>query len=649
MATSGLSNLGEDALKNVHQSVYNSLITYDDTVRSKLNSDIEILANKINSRGKIVLDTNSAINTTIVNQITKQGIREDVARMQIGGSYISGNNDIVDETLAETGSSATIFQLVNGKLLRISTTVKKQDGSRGIGTYIPSDSPVYKTIMSGETFKGKAYVINEWYLTQYSPLHDASGEIVGAIYVGQQMINSSVKNFILSTKIGQGYFYLYDEKGRIVLHPTLPLNTDLFEMVPELNDHKDGMLHYQFKGSERISNVKYIENWGVFVNASLSREDIIQGLDKEIMRNNFIVGLLVIAGAIVITLLLVRTINSPLKELANKSIKVGEGDYTIRFEAESDDAIGQLAVSMDMMVAKSKEMIEDIIESSQALSSASTKIAEVSDEMVENADSTTNIADQTTVHADDVSNNMNSVSAAMEQSTSNLEMIAAASEEMGTTIKEIAENSSRARLTTEEAVLKAQKSHEGVTELGTAASSIGTVTEAITEISEQTNLLALNATIEAARAGEAGKGFAVVANEIKDLAKETANATSQIKQAIEGIQNQTKITVMDIESITTVIKDVNDVVNTIVTAVEEQSITTNEIVSNVGQASQGINVINQNVSESNQMTSMVSDGVGQVKEKSQEVKSNSEYLRNSANSLSQLSEKLASLVAKFQI
>ena len=115
----------------------------------------------------------------------------------------------------------------------------------------------------------------------------------------------------------------------------------------------------------------------------------------------------------------------------------------------------------------------------------------------------------------------------MEESTTNLDMIASASEEMGTTIKEIAENSSRARLTTEEAVSKARKSHEGVRELGEAAQAIGTVTETITEISEQTNLLALNATIEAARAGEAGKGFAVVANEIKELAKETAKRHRQ--------------------------------------------------------------------------------------------------------------------------
>ena len=55
----------------------------------------------------------------------------------------------------------------------------------------------------------------------------------------------------------------------------------------------------------------------------------------------------------------------------------------------------------------------------------------------------------------------------------------------------------------------------------------------------QTNILALNAAVEAARAGEHGKGFAVVANEVKDLAKQTADATLEIKQKIEGVQNST--------------------------------------------------------------------------------------------------------------
>ncbi len=429
----------------------------------------------------------------------------------------------------------------------------------------------------------------------------------------------------------------------------LDTKTNLFTMVPAFKDHQEGFITYDWQGQEKVATVKHLKEWGVFVGAGINKIDLIGGLDTKMLKNNLLVGLLVIAAAILVTILLVRSINKPLQALAEKSIKVGEGDYTIAFASENRDAIGQLTNSLGNMVAKSREMLLDIVTSSESLSTSSIRLAEISEQIVTNADATTTIANETARHAAEVSDRINSVSAAMEESTTNLDTIASASEEMGATIREIAENSSRARVTTEEAVGSAKNSHQGVQKLGEAATAIGTVTETITEISEQTNLLALNATIEAARAGEAGKGFAVVANEIKELAKETAVATGKIKAAIEAIQHQTGETVSDIESITTVINDVNDIVSTIVTAVEEQSITTSEIVQNVTQASHGITEINENVASSSQMTAMMSAGVEQVKNRSVEVKNNSRQVRDAADELAQMSDKLALLVSKFKI
>ena len=649
MANSGLYDLGDSAIKDIHQSVYNSLLMYDKNIRRKLDGDLLLLEKQLKTQGAIYLDEGRLKNETLVNQITKESTTKEIPQLQAGPGYINGFYDIVDSIEAISGSSATIFQLVDDKLLRISTTVKKLNGERAVGTYIPSDSAVFKTIMRGETYRGKAYVVNDWYITAYAPLRDMDDEIVGAIYVGQLMLNSEVKAFISETKIGPGYFFVYEESGKMLIHPTLDSTTNIFELIPEFKDFSEGFINYNWKGKDKISYVNDMKEWGVFIGVGLNKADIINGQDVKMLKNNLLVGLIVIGAGILLTILLVRSINKPLKELAEKSVKVGDGDYTITFASENKDAIGQLTNSLGIMVGKSKDMLQDIINSSQALAAASTQLANISEHMVINADSTTAIADEAAMNARDVSDNMNSVSAAMEESTVNLDMIASASEEMGTTIKEIAENSSRARLTTEEAVVSARKSHERVQDLGEAAKSIGTVTETITEISEQTNLLALNATIEAARAGEAGKGFAVVANEIKELAKQTAAATGKIKSAIDEIQKQTGATVTDIEAITKVISDVNDIVSTIVTAVEEQSITTNEIVNNVSQASSGITEINHNVSSSSQMTSMMSEGVGQVKERSIEVKENSRQIRTSADELSALSDKLTQLVSKFKI
>jgi len=649
MSEQALTTLGRDALEHIHGAVYNSLTTYDETVGRKLDSDLKVFEKEILSLGDPVIDTATTRQETIVNQVSKQTEQVSLPALKAGDHMLAGADTIVDSINSSTGSSVTIFQLVDNKLLRVATTVKKENGERAVGTYIPSDSPVYSAVTRGEVFKGKAFVVNDWYLTAYAPLRGAQGQIIGAIYVGHLMLAPEVRAFISNTKLNSGYFFAYTDAGHLMVHPSLANGTDIFSLVPALKDHKEGFLEYSFKGEDKVAYVKHIDKWGITLAFTISHAGIDNGLAMHMVRNNAMVGVGVILAAILITFLLVRMINRPLQALASKSILVGEGDYSIVFESDNKDAIGQLTRSLGIMVAKAREMLSDIVHSAQALTSAAAELATISEQMVNNADATNRIAGGTADNANDVSENMTSISAAMEQSTTNLDMIASASEEMGTTIKEIAENTARARLTTEEAVKNAHKSHEGVRDLGEAAKAIGMVTETITEISEQTNLLALNATIEAARAGEAGKGFAVVANEIKELARETANATGKIKQAIDEIQSQTEVTVQDIASITTVIQDVNDVVNTIVTAVEEQSITTAEIVTNVSQASQGITEINKNIAHSSQMTSEMSEGVAEVREHAVEVKENSQVLRQSADGLTELAVRLTDLVGRFKM
>ncbi|MBA3782385.1 MAG: methyl-accepting chemotaxis protein, partial [Nocardioides sp.] len=134
-----------------------------------------------------------------------------------------------------------------------------------------------------------------------------------------------------------------------------------------------------------------------------------------------------------------------------------------------------------------------------------------------------------------------------------------------------------------------------VSKLGTSSQEIGNVVKVITSIAEQTNLLALNATIEAARAGEAGKGFAVVANEVKELARETANATEDIARRVEAIQGDTGGAVEAIREIATIITSINDYQLTIASAVEEQTATTSEMSRNVAEASAGSGEIASNI------------------------------------------------------
>lgn len=233
--------------------------------------------------------------------------------------------------------------------------------------------------------------------------------------------------------------------------------------------------------------------------------------------------------------------------------------------------------------------------------------------------------------------------------STNVRMVASATEEMSATVDGIARNSEKARSITAPAVGRSNQASTKVDELGKAAVEISKVTEVITEISEQTNLLALNATIKAGRAGEAGKGFAVVANVTKELARQTADATGEIRGKIELIQASTDETVVEIKEVSDVISEVNEVIATIASTVEEQSVTTREIAGNVSQAAQGITEVNENVSQSSTAAGDISSDVRSVSSATGKVKAEGQTLSQNAEQLGELAATLQGLIDRFKL
>ena len=332
-----------------------------------------------------------------------------------------------------------------------------------------------------------------------------------------------------------------------------------------------------------------------------------------------------------------------------RDIAEGEGDLTKRLSDRSKDEIGELCGWFNLFVEKIQNIIKDVSQGSQELDGASKGLADLSEYLKQDAVQTSQKAGNVSVSSEGMSDNMNSVAAAMEEAATNINMVAAAAEEMNVTITQISENTEQALKITVNAVSQTENASKQVDELGRAAQGIGKVLETISEISEQVNLLALNATIEAARAGDAGKGFAVVANEIKALAKQTAEATGEIRQKIEGIQNSTQGTVAHIEQIAKVVDEVNAIVSTIATSIEEQSTATREIASNVAQASEGITEVNHNVAQSNVSVKAISHEIGEVTHAAGKISDNSNMVSDSAEKLSQLSNQLNLMVRRFKI
>ncbi len=359
----------------------------------------------------------------------------------------------------------------------------------------------------------------------------------------------------------------------------------------------------------------------------------------------------VICSSALVSIIISGAVTKPLNNTVSmlRDIAQGEGDLTRRLDVDTRDEVGDLAKWFNTFIENLHDMVSKIATNSQTLTQSSVDLSRLSSQMENGSGEMSRRADTVASAAHDMRVNMDSVSASMQEASSNTGIVAAATEEMTATINEIASNSEKARSITDRAVSQARTASERVRELGIAADDIGKVTETITEISEQTNLLALNATIEAARAGEAGKGFAVVANEIKELARQTAEATKDIKTKIEGIQGSTAGTVSDIGEISKVINDVNDIVSTIATAVEEQSATTKEIASNVVRVSQVINEINDNVEQSTSFSAQIANDISEVNSSTKSMSDNCSHMNDSTDQLKQLANTLKDMVGKFRI
>lgn len=357
--------------------------------------------------------------------------------------------------------------------------------------------------------------------------------------------------------------------------------------------------------------------------------------------------LISVSFGFLITLSITRPISQVLLRL--KDIAHGEGDLTTRLAAEGRDELSDLANNFNIFVAKLQTMIGDISKNAGTLADASTELSAISSQMSAGTQQASGKSNAVAAAAEEMSTNFCAVASTMEQTTTNMSLVASATEEVTASVNEIAGNSSSAQSITNQAVSHAKKTMSKVDSLGKATQSISKVTEVITEISEQTNLLALNATIEAARAGEAGKGFAVVANEIKELARQTSEATLEIRKQIEGVQQSTGETVTDIEQISEVINNVDEIVISIAAAVEEQSVALKEIASNIAQASAGVTEVNQNVTQGAQATNDIARDISEVSQATNEMVNSSGQVNQSAEDLAGLAEQINRMVGGFRV
>ena len=330
----------------------------------------------------------------------------------------------------------------------------------------------------------------------------------------------------------------------------------------------------------------------------------------------------VIGLSVLMVIVTTRLISNPVRQVGALLGRIAAGDISGKdLEVQSADEIGQLAGNINSMRHSLRDMMTSISSGAEQINSATMEFSKSGEQFAANSK--------------EASAQANVVSAATDAISQNMHILASATEEMSASLMETSRNAGQAAKVASDALKAATDTSAAVGKLGTSSAEINEVVKVINSIAQQTNLLALNATIEAARAGEAGKGFGVVANEVKELAKQTANATEEIGRRIGTIQSDTKAALTAIGSINGIMSHVNEISATIATAVREQSSTATEMARSVAEAARGSNEVARNISG--------------VAEAAQNTLTGTAGSKKAAQQLTEMSTQLRGLVEQFKM
>ena len=481
--------------------------------------------------------------------------------MKAGGEVLNLNFAAVDHFTASSGAVGTVFVRDGNEFVRVTTSLKKENGERAIGTKLDHDHPAYAALLANKPFTGKANLFKRDYMTNYLPVQDASGAVIGALFAGLEFTEelATLRKSILEAKFGKsGYMYVLDagkNAGAMIVHPTLE-GKNLYDAkdinglayVQAMLKQKDGVLSYSFaktadgetETGRKVSVFNTIPQWKWIIVSCLDKEDLAENAASA--RN------LLIAGAVVLCALLFsvifitsrRWVTRPLTDAVGAMEKIADGCLTVAIPKHDDDEVGRLLDATETMAGKMRSALSDIQAAAQQLANSAKHLVSTARAAAEQSEQQSNSAMAMAAGIEEMNTNIAHVSDGAKQAHQvSLDSDNISSE--GSVIIQRATDS----MTRIAGTVRAASDVVGT--LGRESQAISSIVKVIREIADQTNLLALNAAIEAARAGEHGRGFAVVADEVRKLAERTSNSTQEISPLIQRILDGTTHAVASME------------------------------------------------------------------------------------------------------
>ena len=372
-----LRGAAEEDLEHLVSNIYGMCKVQQEMVQNKLVSDLKVAREMLQRRGEeITILPEKKIFFDAVNQFTGEVVPVTVPLWKVGDMPLTLNNTFVDEVQSLVGGTCTIFQRIQGDgLLRISTNVIGKDGRRGTGTFIPANSPVTQAILAGKPYRGRAYVVDDWYITAYEPILGKDKKVIGALYVGvKEQSAYSLKGEIKNIKVGQtGYVYIMDSKGNLKIHPAREggniidsKDSSGFEyiraMIKEalaLKEGELGTIRYPWVNPElgekkpRLKMLKfaYFEPWDWIIAAGTYEDEIFESLNTT---RRFVMAMVIVALALsfFLTVTLSMVLTKPIQELTEVTTKMVSGDLSQRVKVHGADEIGILGTSFNRLISQ---------------------------------------------------------------------------------------------------------------------------------------------------------------------------------------------------------------------------------------------------------------------------------------------------------